>query len=119
MIFNFFFSFRIVHILVQTLVSGIITDVFIINPDLLNILFDHLDLIDLKNPLSDTYIKAECVAKMINVLFDKFTTQVRDFIIFLKFFINFSFFFFIRLSIFCKIEKLLSLHYYSIFIMDH
>lgn len=73
MIFNFLF--RIIHILVQTLVSGIITDVFIINPDLLNALFDHLDELELKDS-PRCLIRSECIAKIMSILFDKFTIQV-------------------------------------------
>jgi len=67
-------SQRTVHIVVQTLVSGIITDVFIINPDLLDALFDQLDELDLKAPGSQT--KGSCISKIISILFEKFTTQI-------------------------------------------
>jgi hypothetical protein len=67
-------SQRITHITIQTLVSGIITDVFIMNPDLLDALFDHLDVLDVS--LEGAQARSNCIAKIVSILFEKFTTQM-------------------------------------------
>merc|ERR1712137_1158693 len=67
-------SQRITHITVQTLVSGIITDVFIMNNDLLDALFDHLDTIDTSTEFGQTH--SACIGKIVSILFEKFPTQL-------------------------------------------